>query len=537
MNPGETKNFSISMENTGNTRWYHPIVYALTQTTSGININLTSPTSQHCQTYMSWLPVCFGKYPGDVMDWTFNLTAPSSVGVYSFQMRMSHAAGEEYLKPDGTTCPAPSSSVLFGQTLSTTINVVQPDQAPIGYLDAANCDIIGGWTFDPDTPNDSINVEIWDGQKGAGGVLVASGLTTGLRQDVNDAYGITGNHGYTFTTPPSLKNGVNHSVYAYGINSNPSGSDGLLGNSPTSVLCPIVDLKVKKKGESDSSYTDGPLSVSFNSKVTLKWTPANSSSCTASGDWSGSKSTSGGTEDQGPLNQIKSYNFNIACTGISSGQANDSVRVDVGVPSPTASNITVTQPNYCVSGPAATTGWDYSDPSGSPQSAYQVQIDDQGSFATPEWDSGKVFCESCRANSTPQGYLVFNRTYKARVKVWNQNDVSSLWAESGSFKTPNQAYPQVDFTFTPANPQRTQPIQFTDQTVFYDSNPNNRSWSWIFGDGGSSTQQNPVKAYANNGIYNVTLTATDASGQSCPVTKPVNVQEANPIWKEINPGG
>ena len=200
------------------------------------------------------------------------------------------------------------------------------------------------------------------------------------------------------------------------------------------------------------------------------------------------------------------------------------------------SNVTVTQPNYCVSGPAATVGWNYSDPSGSPQSAYQVQIDDQGSFNSPEWDSGKVFCSGCRSNSTTQGILQFNITYRARVRAWNQFDAVSDWTVSDTWKTPPFAYPQVDFTFSPSSPIPNSPVQFTDQTAFYDSNPNGRRWSWLFGDGGSSTQQNPQHSYNQANNYNATLTATDNANQSCSVTEPVNVQVPNPIWKEVNPG-
>ncbi len=38
------------------------------------------------------------------------------------------------------------------------------------------------------------------------------------------------------------------------------------------------------------------------------------------------------------------------------------------------------------------------------------------------------------------------------------------------------------------------------------------TWAWVFGDGGTSTSQNPVHTYAANGTYNVTLTVTGSSG-------------------------
>jgi PKD domain/Secretion system C-terminal sorting domain len=53
-------------------------------------------------------------------------------------------------------------------------------------------------------------------------------------------------------------------------------------------------------------------------------------------------------------------------------------------------------------------------------------------------------------------------------------------------------------------------IAFTDQSQV----TNAIAWSWSFGDGGTSTIQNPTHDYANagNGTYTVTLIATDSCG-------------------------
>ena len=52
-------------------------------------------------------------------------------------------------------------------------------------------------------------------------------------------------------------------------------------------------------------------------------------------------------------------------------------------------------------------------------------------------------------------------------------------------------------------------VQFTDQS----QNANN-SWSWQFGDGNASTQQNPQHTYATPGTYTVCLTTANACGTS-----------------------
>jgi PKD repeat protein len=50
-------------------------------------------------------------------------------------------------------------------------------------------------------------------------------------------------------------------------------------------------------------------------------------------------------------------------------------------------------------------------------------------------------------------------------------------------------------------------VNFTDQST---GSPT--SWSWDFGDGGTSTQQNPAHTYNTAGTYSVTLTATSSCG-------------------------
>lgn len=65
-----------------------------------------------------------------------------------------------------------------------------------------------------------------------------------------------------------------------------------------------------------------------------------------------------------------------------------------------------------------------------------------------------------------------------------------------------------------------QPMQFSDSTSSFGQVVN---WNWNFGDGNSSTSQNPSHTFAADGIYNVTLTVTDASGCQDSIAHPVVV--------------
>ena len=52
------------------------------------------------------------------------------------------------------------------------------------------------------------------------------------------------------------------------------------------------------------------------------------------------------------------------------------------------------------------------------------------------------------------------------------------------------------------------------------------SWAWGFGDGATSTDQNPVYTYAASGTYSVSLTVTDDSGETDTVSQDVVVDES-----------
>ena len=83
-----------------------------------------------------------------------------------------------------------------------------------------------------------------------------------------------------------------------------------------------------------NSFSSSAESIYVNESILLSWTTANSSSCTASGDWSGEKATSG-SEAIIP-DEIKTYSFTLTCSGAQGTQdATASIAVSViAVPAP-----------------------------------------------------------------------------------------------------------------------------------------------------------------------------------------------------------
>ena len=79
--------------------------------------------------------------------------------------------------------------------------------------------------------------------------------------------------------------------------------------------------------------------------------------------------------------------------------------------------------------------------------------------------------------------------------------------------------PTADFSYSNDNLE----AQFTDEST--DSDGSIVSWSWDFGDGSSSSSQNPTHLYDAPGTYSVSLTVTDDAGDSGSASKSVTVNE------------
>lgn len=80
------------------------------------------------------------------------------------------------------------------------------------------------------------------------------------------------------------------------------------------------------------------------------------------------------------------------------------------------------------------------------------------------------------------------------------------WAAAAIHLTVSQA-PTAAFTANPVEGFAPLVVQFTDESSGAEE------WLWDFGDGTTSTEQNPVHTYTEAGVYNVSLTVTNGSGE------------------------
>jgi len=81
--------------------------------------------------------------------------------------------------------------------------------------------------------------------------------------------------------------------------------------------------------------------------------------------------------------------------------------------------------------------------------------------------------------------------------------------------------PTAAFTATPTEGNAPLTVQFTDE-----STGNVTAWLWDFGDGNTSTEQNPIHTYASAGNYTVFLNASNAYGYN--VSAPVTITVLEP---------
>ncbi|MEK7596678.1 MAG: hypothetical protein AAB450_01020 [Patescibacteria group bacterium] len=148
---------------------------------------------------------------------------------------------------------------------------------PVGYLDNVSCSLFAGWAYDPDDTSAQIGVHFYaGGRAGEGGVFIGSAVANVSRPDVNSTTGVTGNHGFSFTVPPSLHDGATHAIYAYGINSTGSTNlnNSLLTQSPLSMggCATPAAVAPAATGPIINSFSVSPPSVTRGENVTWSGT-------------------------------------------------------------------------------------------------------------------------------------------------------------------------------------------------------------------------------------------------------------------------
>lgn len=104
------------------------------------------------------------------------------------------------------------------------------------------------------------------------------------------------------------------------------------GGSASDTLTVTVQPPPSPTVDIQANGSQGPITSTYNAAVTLSWTSTTTTSCTASGSWTGGQAVSG-SWTSGALTSAQTYT--LQCTG-PGGDASDSVVVNVTAPPPPA---------------------------------------------------------------------------------------------------------------------------------------------------------------------------------------------------------
>lgn len=96
-------------------------------------------------------------------------------------------------------------------------------------------------------------------------------------------------------------------------------------------------------------------------------------------------------------------------------------------------------------------------------------------------------------------------------------------------EAPNEP-PVALFAASPSSATVGDEITFTDQSG--DSDGEISSWSWDFGDGEASSEQNPTHIYASSGDFEVTLEVSDSEGEKGTYSLTVSIDQFSELWVE-----
>ena len=137
-----------------------------------------------------------------------------------------------------------------------------------------------------------------------------------------------------------------------------------------------------------------------------------------------------------------------------------------------------------------------------PKAGQEVQFADTstGSPTSWQWNFGDG---STSTEQNPRHAFAAQGFYKVSLTAGNnagsrvKSRTMTVMASAGT----------ASFTFNPSSPQTGKAIQFTDT-----SSNSPTSWQWHFGDGTTSTTENPSHTYGAAANYTVTLNATGTSG-------------------------
>jgi PKD repeat protein len=212
-----------------------------------------------------------------------------------------------------------------------------------------------------------------------------------------------------------------------------------------------------------------------------------------------------GTDMGDPVTVNIDCNFTVL-TPIISNVLGPNILVSASVEFPVKAGLVGSVPGGAPPVPAPIASFTASPTSGNEDLEVTVVDTSKNNPASWRWTWGDGTAASF-AKSPPPHVYQDPGTYTLTLVVQNAGGSSTATATIEVLPAPPTG-PIPDFAATPRSGQvpPNLAVHFTDL-----STNGATSWSWTFGDGGTSTQQNPSHNYTASGSYDVTLTVSDGT--------------------------
>jgi len=142
--------------------------------------------------------------------------------------------------------------------------------------------------------------------------------------------------------------------------------------------------------------------------------------------------------------------------------------------------------------------------------------DADGTVQVWHWDFGDGMTSD---KQNPTHIYKKQGTYSVTLKV--EDDQHTVSEKTLPITVSVSAPPTADFAWIPSHPWNAETVSFSDES----STPNGEivSWDWDFGDGTTSTDQNPLHAYSSAQKYTVVLKVRDTNGTYAEVKKELEI--------------